>query len=151
MADIIVNEWLELCTKDFAYRGAQKSRKVEILERDLIETIKYGSKIFTEPDVNKKAKSKGCSELRNIYAAALDNIFNAMQGLTIFDRFGFNLPKRATEKETQTTVIADFKEWMYDSKTFDWHNVNTGETLTKYHPMFNLLALLELHIDLEME
>lgn len=151
MADIIVSEWLKLCTRDFAYKVAQKGRKVKNLERDLIETIKYGSKIFTEPDVNKKTKLKGNSELRNIYAAALDNIFKAMQGIRIFDRFGFDLPKEVNKGEIGATVITNFKEWMYDSKTFDWHNVNTGETLTKYHPMFNLLALLELHVDIEME
>lgn len=33
---------------------AQHIRKVENLERDLIETIKYGSKIFTEADLKKE-------------------------------------------------------------------------------------------------
>jgi len=50
--------------------------------------IKYGSKIFIEPDVNEKPATGDAK----IYAAGLYNIFDAMKGLRIFERFCFNLP-----------------------------------------------------------
>ena len=150
IAEILIKEWLANWKGYTSYK-AQYKRKVEDKERDLIEIIKYGTKIFTEPDVNNKAKMKGCNETRTIYAAALENIFKAMQGIRIFDRFGFNLPKEATKKETHTTLVTDFEEWVYDSKSFDWHNVNTGETLAKYDPPFSLVTLLEMNIDVERE
>lgn len=147
IADILIKEWL-INWKGYTSYKAQYKRKVENRQRDLIEIVKYGSKIFTEPDTNKKATAKGQSY---IYAAALENIFKAMQGLRIFDRFGFNLPKEATKKETHATLIKDLIEWEYSPKTFDWHNVNTGETLTQYHPQYNLLCLLEMNVDCERE
>jgi plasmid rolling circle replication initiator protein Rep len=147
VADILIKEWLANW-KGYTNYKAQYKRKVENRERDLIEIVKYGSKIFTEPDVNKKAASTGP---RQVYAAALDNILKAMQGLRIFDRFGFNLPKEASRKETRATIVSDFAEWIYDNKTFDWFNVNSGEALTKFHPLFNLLTLLELNVDNEKE
>ncbi len=39
--------------------------------------------------------------MRYIYAAALDNIFKAMKGLRIFERFGFNLPNELVQKPMQ--------------------------------------------------
>ena len=56
--------------------------------RDLEEVIKYGSKIFTDPSMNKKAHSKISPY---IYVAAFPNIIGAMSGHRIFERFGFNL------------------------------------------------------------
>ncbi|WP_152269641.1 protein rep [Agriterribacter humi] len=152
MADILVKEWLQLCTPKFARSFGQKIIKIKDLEKQLIETIKYGSKVFTEPDVRKKGKKKeGSADIRNIYVVALDNIFEAMKGLRIFDRFGFNLPPNLLKNEAHSTLVTDFKEWVYDIKTFDWRNTKTGEFLTKFHPMFNLLVLLELGIDVEKE
>ena len=75
----------------------QDKRQIANLETALIEVVKYGSKIFTEPDLNKKGEGK-CDP--KIYVAALDNIFNSMQGLRIFERFGFNFPK-GTRLKTQ--------------------------------------------------
>jgi hypothetical protein len=53
--------------------------------------VKYGSKIFSEPDVNKKAKGGRNPKL---YVSALHYIFLSMKGLRIFERFGFDLPKK---------------------------------------------------------
>ena len=44
--------------KKLAQPFAQHKRKVEDLEHDLIEIIRYGSKIFTEPDVKNKSNHK---------------------------------------------------------------------------------------------
>jgi hypothetical protein len=57
MAQTLVNEWLQLWTPKWAVRTAQDMQPVRGMESALIEIIKYGSKIFTEPDVNKKATS----------------------------------------------------------------------------------------------
>lgn len=47
LADIILEEWLSKWTSKYALRLAQNIRKVEDRERDLIEVVKYGSKILT--------------------------------------------------------------------------------------------------------
>ena len=71
MAEIIIDEWLKICTPPFARRYAQNMQKVNDNEKALIEIVKYGSKIFSEPDVTNKAKKKTD---RDIYVAALHNI-----------------------------------------------------------------------------
>lgn len=60
------------------------------MEKILIEILKYSSKIFTEPDLEKKDKANSI-----ICVAAYYNIIEAMKDRHIFDRFGFDLPKRA--------------------------------------------------------
>src|SRR5665647_1282606 len=64
IADLLVEEWIKQWrpTGKLSYRykytspKAQKISKVTSLEHSLIETIKYGSKIFTEPDLKNKSK-----------------------------------------------------------------------------------------------
>lgn len=148
MADILIKEWLTICTREFASPRAQKARKVEDLEHDLIEIIKYGSKIFTEPDVNNKAKNKGDSY---IHTAALDNIFTAMKGIRIFERFGFNLPKEDKTQTNTTRLITDYKEWEFDLNQCDWINVKTGEPFSGFVPKTELKNLLDYHIDMQLE
>jgi hypothetical protein len=57
MADILITEWLTRIGPLHANPKAQHCRKVEDSERDLIELVKYGSKIFKEPDLKKKAQT----------------------------------------------------------------------------------------------
>ena len=104
IAELLVKEWLlqwrpvPKSTYRYKYTSpkAQKISKVDSLENSLIETIKYGSKIFTEPDLKKKCKQ---TTPPMIYAHALDNILVAMKGIRIFERFGFNLPQQPTKKQ----------------------------------------------------
>jgi len=83
IADLLVSEWLEQWRPKDGYRykfaspKAQKISKVTSIEHSLIETIKYGSKVFTEPDLKKKGKQ---TVKPMIYAYALDNILVAMKG-----------------------------------------------------------------------
>ena len=86
----------------YASPAAQDIRKINDLEHALIETIKYGSKIFTEPDLKKKSR---LPKDHTIYASALHNIFTAMQGKRLFDRFGFNLPHRTNKSTLSHWVI----------------------------------------------
>lgn len=88
MANAIKQEWLSEWGETNAKHYCQKILRVRDLEKHLIETIKYGSKVFTEPQ-NKGKKVKGMTA--KIYANAIDNIIVAMKGRRIFDRFGFNL------------------------------------------------------------
>lgn len=76
IAVTLVVEWQRTWNKKKKLTNyqAQDYRRVKDLEHDLIETIKYGAKIFTEPDVKKKDKTV----LPMVYAAAMDNIFCAL-------------------------------------------------------------------------
>lgn len=147
MAEILVNDWLKIWPRKYADKKAQKIKRVYDLENNLVEIIKYGSKIFTEPDVNKKSKTKGTQQ---IYAAALDNILTAMKGRRIFDRFGFNLPKQ--EKPTpKITMLKQYEELEFNPKIADWQNVYSGEVLSGYTPPSQLTAMLEHSVNTTLE
>jgi len=147
IADTLIIEWLKKLTPKFAGKDAQHARPIIDIERDLLEAIKYGCKIFTEPDSNKK--SKGSND-RNIYAAALYIIFDAMKGLRIFERFGFNLP--AQKKVTVgARVVSDFYEWVFIPEYFDWQNVDNELVLSAYAPKPQLVNLLKNNIDTGLE
>jgi hypothetical protein len=146
MADIIVKEWLDKCPSHLARPSAQKISKIWDNETALIEVVKYGSKIFTEPDVNSKTAKKGDCD---IYAAALDNIFSAMKGHRIFERFGFNLP--TLHKEGKTSLITDFIEWTFEPKVFDWINHDIDLPLMGLVPSQELINLLAFNIDTNKE
>jgi hypothetical protein len=45
--------------------------------------------------------------------AALNNIFNAMKGLRIFERFGFDLPQNDMTKIIPSCVVQDYCEWIF--------------------------------------
>jgi plasmid rolling circle replication initiator protein Rep len=142
IADLLKKEWMQQWNKTSTLHASSKAqfiRKVENLERDLIETIKYGSKIFTEPDIKNK---KGSSFAPIIYAKALDNIFVAMKSQRIFDRFGFNLPQQK-QKEPSTKLLFDFKTYIFNTNATDWINQNTGEYLTGYSQPIELQYLLK--------
>ena len=76
-----------------------------------------------------------------IYVDALHNIFLAMKGLRIFERFGFNLPK---EEPTISSlkILTYGVEWEYDITRFDWYN-NNGDSLTDFLPSGSLVNILE--------
>src|SRR5690606_21126211 len=82
----ILKEWIKRSKPLFTYKNAQFCVPLKNKEKGLIELIKYGSKIFSEPDI-KKVNDKNESHI--IYVAALHMILRAMRGIRIFDRFGF--------------------------------------------------------------
>ena len=147
IAEILIKEWLLKWTPKHAGRQCQDLRPIHNLETALIETIKYGSKIFTEPDVNKKSNTGNS----NIHALALYNIFDAMEGLRLFDRFGFDLPKNSNPQPKGARVVTDYHEWIFDPYNFDWLGVENEQTLTGYNPPSGLANLLENNIDRELE
>lgn len=146
IAELLKKEWLEQWRpknkNEYRYKytnpAAQHIESVYNLETALIETIKYGSKIFTEPDLNKKSNQK---ILPKIYVRALDNILVAMKGKRIFERFGFNLPVQRQQKNN-TKVVVDFENWTFPKDSFDWVNEETGKALTGFLPPLGLSFLL---------
>lgn len=146
MAEIIVEDWLKMATSKFAGRQAQNITPVYDLEKSLIEVIKYGSKIFSEPHL----KKHGDPNNMQIYAKALYNIFKAMKGKRIFDRFGFDLPKQNQSNLSNTQFAEKVEEWYFDLAQTDWINSNTGERLANYHLNSFLQAVLNNGINTEM-
>jgi hypothetical protein len=148
MADILIADWLQYWGPKWTAKIAQHSRKVENTERDLIEIIKYGSKIFTEPDVSNKMKGRGNPK---IYVSALDNIFKAMRGLRIFERFGFNLPKASKPTPENSKVVQEYDEWNFKATHFDWLNTENNKRLSDFKPVSELIHLLNNNIDISLE
>lgn len=146
LAEILMQEWLGIWTGQYAKRRAQYIRKVEDRERDLIEVVKYGSKILAEPDPGNKTKRKKVT--RRVYIAALYNILRAMRGLRLTDTYGFDLPK--SKVKTKPVKVFEYDELSYDDEMMDWVNEDTGEPLSNYQPDSELLQILTNNIDTEL-
>lgn len=144
----LIVEWQKKWTKKYTSSVAQHKRKVENIERDLIEIIKYGSKIFTEPDMVKKGTNKIPPM---VYAAALDNIFCAMKPYRLFDRFGFNLPKTANQTKRAPGFLEDCEDWIFENALNDWCNMATGELMSGYVPPSRLQWILSQNIDTDLQ
>ena len=144
IAEILMKDWLKLWTPKFALRQAQDMRKIFNAETGLIEIIKYGSKIFTEPDMKKKGENGSCQ----IYVSALDNILTAMKGKRIFERFGFNAEKKEATMNIGVQSLINYEEWEFNPKISDWQNVITDEPLTGFKPNPQLTGILSQCIDI---
>lgn len=143
-AEILLSEWLKLWTPKFAKRPAQNIQKVTNLETGLIEIIKYGSKIFTEPDLKKRSKE---TESVQIYAKALNTILISMKDKRIFDRFGFNVLQQEKVTRIPAKLLSNYNEWEYNLKIGDWENLLTGERLSNYEMPTHLQAILNNNIN----
>jgi len=144
-----MEEWRLLWTDKHVSKAGQHCRRIKKdKEKDLIELIKYGSKIFTEPDLKMKGKQ---GVPRHIYTAALDNILVAMKGLRLFDRFGFDLHDTAKRPKEPSKALRRYKEWVFDPKLSDWVNSNTDEVLSGYCLPPDLAFLLDYRIDVRLE
>ncbi|WP_298423225.1 protein rep [uncultured Kordia sp.] len=149
-AILLKQEWKKQWNRNGQFHCSNKAqhfREVESLERDLIETIKYGTKVFTEPDPNNKKRIK---KDMKIYTRAMDNINAAFKGKRIFDRFGFNLPQQE-EKEANVRSVENYKLWEFAPDATDWINTDTGECLTGYNMPIDLKYLLSECIDIDKE
>lgn len=124
------------------YRRVKKDRT-----KDLIEIVKYGSKIFTEPDVAERMKYDLPRKPSFLYVRALYNILMAMDGLDVFNTFGFPSPKR--RKHKCTTKVTEYTEWDYDLAAPDW--VNADLKLVNYTPPDELEALLTSRVNTDLE
>jgi hypothetical protein len=155
IAQILISEWMEIWNRrkdkiitQFVVRWAQDMRPIKKPEKDLIELIKYGTKIFTPEDA-KKAKRREKTPFR-IYARALYNIQRALEGHKIFETFGFTPPKTDKVKGGKSTEVTKYEELKYDHFQHDWiENVSLKE-LTGFRPDAELIFQLE-NLDTEIE
>ena len=147
-ADLLTAEWLKIWTPKFTNKLAQFTRPVRDTNLDLIEIIKYGSKIFTEPDVKQKSKLRGNAF---IYASALDNILEAMKGHRIFERFGFNLAKSEKQIANNIQLVTEYQNWTYNASVSDWVNDEQDEVLSGYYAPEELIQMLEFQVDFILE
>jgi hypothetical protein len=151
IADLLINEWLLLWNQKglfFASKKAQDMRQVFNLEMGLIEIIKYGTKIFTEPDINKRGKQNSNYQ---IYVSALDNILSAMKGKRIFERFGFNAQKNEPSIFPMSKTVTNFEEWEFNPNIADWENLEDNRKLTAFEPPPILKAILHNNINAVIE
>jgi hypothetical protein len=137
-ADLILQEWLKICTPKFAGPQAQHKRKVKNLQEDFIEVVKYSTKIFTAPDGTKdRAKPK-----KFIYLRALHNIIVALKERRFFDRFEFNLPKNKKEK---TANLSRLKIIRYGIMIYK------KQTLSNFVPDPKIVELRNTHFNFDLE
>ena len=129
---------------------AQDLRKVKSSEKDLVEVIKYGAKILSDPDpAHKRRRAKGDMTGLKIYANALHQIYKAFDKHHLFRNFGFNLPDES-EYETTERLVNEFDSWTYKPKLMDWTNNITGKQLTEYEMDGYLEYILKECIDMEL-
>lgn len=147
-AELLISEWLKLWTSKFAMRCGQHLRPVTSIEDDLIEVIKYGTKIFTQPDVLQSKRGEGP---RKIFISALYNIIEATEGHRLFDRFGFNIEADSTPKNVTKKIINNYENWKYSIETRDWINSESKVALSNYIPSTALLEYLLSCTDKESE
>jgi hypothetical protein len=145
-AELLRLEWMEAWKPTYLNPEAQFSKRIRKTERDLVEVIKYGAKIFTEPGKTKEEKKRRKGE-SVIYARALHNIYSAMKGERLFDRFGFDLPKNAPRRESKLTEVEKVDAWKYKSRYRDWLHPEHKSTLTGYTTTFEEDLVLERKID----
>jgi hypothetical protein len=143
MADLLMAEWLKMLTPKFANKKGQYMRSIENELQQLIEVIKYGSKIFTEPDLKKKGKDG------KVYALALYNILSAFEGHRLFERFGFNGPKE-TKKDNRLSMVVDYDIYYWDIAKADWIG-SKGQSLTDYKLCPQLDYLITERVDFNSE
>lgn len=139
-----IAEGRKLWGKNSVTPMAQYNMRIRDLESTLVEILKYSTKTFTEPDKVKK-NNKPASAL--ICVAAYDNIIKAMQSHRIFERFGFDLPKRSKGGKN-IKLLRTYKEWYYDGESSNWMEVEGEQTLCNFEPTNELIALIENHLDL---
>ncbi|HTB07919.1 MAG TPA: hypothetical protein VK806_13290 [Bacteroidia bacterium] len=148
IGEILKTEWLDLWGKRYATEDHQYCERVYSKEKILLEVIKYCTKVFTDPDKDKSLKNRPAPKM---YLAAQYHIYKAMKGHRIFDRFGFNLPKKNEPKGGTRKIVANYINWKYDPKYFDWVGEDTDGMLTNYTPEARLLYILEHCIDILLE
>ena len=148
IADILISEWLAIWTERETLKVGQDKQRVRDVERNLVEVIKYGAKIITDPDAENKGKG---SLSPKVYAAALDTIFRAMKPYRIFERFGFNLPKSPKSRKIKSVSEGQYQDWIFAIEVFDWVNTKTGQGLTEYTPTAQLFWLLHENIDTDLQ
>ncbi len=148
----IMQEWKKELNKNEFNVGqkGQHIRKVNETEKDLVEVIKYGAKILSDPDpANKRKRSKGDMTGLHIYAKALHTIYKAFDKHHLYSSFGFQLPKKS-KIDINIQEVNEFEQWEYNPKLMDWINIDTGRLLTEYEMDGYLEYILKTFTDKEL-
>ena len=147
VANLIMSTWLKTWGVWEATGEHQHKRKIRDLDHDLIETIKYGTKFFTEPN----PRDKKTKVPRTIYIRAMYNILVAMRNMKQFHYFGFKHPKIEKQEKQAPSVVIDFSNFDYHLGSADWIDTETGNPLTAYQPDSDLLDMLQERLDREAQ
>ena len=127
MAELLRQECKRFWKDEFINLEAQHKRKVKKDKRkELIATIKYSTKLFSEVEKGKKGNSK-------MYIAALYTIDRAMTGRRLFDRFGFDLPAESKRVPKGTRFAINVETFKYDLKRANWISTETDEVSLLYY------------------
>lgn len=144
--EILKSEWIKRSKNKRVLPKPQKLEEVYNKPKALIELIKYGTKIFTEQDVDKRIREKS---KRSIYIKALYSIVEAFHGIRVFEHFGFDVEK--PEKEIiPAQILTEFETYQYSLSDNDWMNENGTKPLTGYLPTDELIEILEKRINTEL-
>jgi hypothetical protein len=149
----LMQEWKkEWNKKTFqAGRKGQHLRIIEDVEKDLVEVIKYGAKILSDPDPNhKKKRKKGDLTGLQIYANALHIIYKAMRNHRLYGSIGFKLPNTTENKNEPYRAVSNGEKWLYKPKKMDWISTSTGKHFTEYEIDGYLEYILKTQIDKEL-
>lgn len=136
-AEILKKEWLAAWPKE-AEHWCQKIRIIKDLNFHLKETIKYGTKIFTDPEMKKGL----CNRKKyKIYVRAFYTVLKAFEGMHLLSTFGFKL-NSSEKKESIEKTLSNPSELTYLPQHNDWVNLDTGSMLTRYNPDFWLIQIV---------
>lgn len=122
--DKIIKKWLKKFPE--AREVAQDSRTAD--DHSCFELFKYFTKL-----------TSNSSKDRIVSAAALDNIFRALDGVRVFQPFGFvahreePAPENVTLGEEEQEYV-DVWEYKYLQEMHDWFCLENGDALTGYEP-----------------
>ncbi len=148
VGELLKMEWSKLWGRRWVNPDIQYCQPVRNRGKIMLEVIKYSMKIFTDPDKDKRFRTK---KEHKIYIRAQYNIYKAMRGHRIFERFGFNLPKGTMKRKSKNTEVANPINWKYDPKSNDWAGEDMAGLLTNYVPDERLMDILENRMDVILE
>ncbi len=149
-AEILLEEWkVNWKAQGFRYLNpkAQKIQEIPDIEKQLIEMIKYTSKVFIDPTVKKKGDKYNNPV---IYISAMHNIFSAMRRRHTFSSFGFLLPKQE-HKKSNVKELTNPVRLIYVKNIANWIDEETEEAFSNFKIHYELKTILENNINLETE
>lgn len=145
-AQILLAEWLKRSKNNRVKRVSQDIKPVFNKSSALTELIKYGTKIFTEQDVEKRIREKS---KRSIYIKALYNIVEAFHRIRVFEHFGFEV-NESEKKSIPSQILTEFETYQYSLSERDWMNEKGTKPLTGYLPTDELIEILEKQINTDL-
>lgn len=126
-ARAVVQEWLK------EYPDA--SPKAQYIEAANDGTIMELMKYFTKILPSKKSRATGKLEIN---AKALDTMFQAMQGVRVFQPFGISKhiseEIEELEKKEYDVVEQEYAIWVWEQDVADWLGFESYEPLTGFEP-----------------